>query len=67
MNAGAVTAVRGSVADVRFDQHLPAIHTVLHANDGQIVLEVLAQRDAHQVRAIALTPTQGLARGHAGA
>ena len=63
MNAGAVTAVRGSVVDVQFDQHLPAIHTVLHANDGRIVLEVLAQRDAHQVRAIALTPTQGLARG----
>lgn len=56
----------GSVVAVRFDQHLPAIHSVLHADDGHIVLEVLAQRDAQQVgaiAAIALTPTQGLARG----
>jgi len=27
------------------------------------VIEVLAQRDAHHVRGIALTPTSGLARG----
>ena len=32
---------------------------------GEIVIEVLAQRDAHHVRGIALTPTQGLARGMA--
>ena len=66
LNAGVVTAVRGSVVDVRFDDQLPPIHTVLHtgpAND--IVIEVLAQRDARHVRAIALTPTQGLARGMA--
>ncbi len=29
----------------------------------QVVIEVLAQRDAHHLRGIALTPTQGLARG----
>ena len=33
------------------------------ATEGRIVIEVLAQRDAHHVRGIALTPTQGLARG----
>ena len=32
---------------------------------GQIVIEVLAQLDARHVRGIALTPTQGLARGMA--
>jgi F-type H+-transporting ATPase subunit beta len=31
--------------------------------ERQIVIEVLAQRDAHHVRGIALSPTQGLARG----
>jgi F-type H+-transporting ATPase subunit beta len=37
---------------------------VLRAGDeGRIVIEVLAQRDARHVRGIALTPTQGLARG----
>ena len=33
--------------------------------EKQIVIEVLAQLDAHHVRGIALTPTQGLARGMA--
>lgn len=64
-SAGTVVAVRGSVVDVRFDGHLPPIHTVLHADEGRIIVEVLAQRDARHVRAIALTATQGLSRGMA--
>jgi F-type H+-transporting ATPase subunit beta len=60
---GTVDAVRGSVVDIRFGEHLPAIYSLLHANDGKIAIEVLAQLDAHRVRGIALTPTQGLARG----
>ena len=51
--------------DIRFDTHLPPIYSLLHAKDGKIVIEVLAQLDAHCVRGIALTPTQGLARGTA--
>ena len=63
-NLGIVVSVRGSVVDVRFDQHLPPICSLLRTGDeGRIVIEVLAQRDAHHVRGIALTPTQGLARG----
>ncbi len=63
-NMGVVTAIRGSVVDVRFDGHLPAIDTVLHAGDGdRIVIEVLTQRDERHVRGIALTTTEGLARG----
>jgi F-type H+/Na+-transporting ATPase subunit beta len=62
--AGVVVAVRGSVVDVRFDGALPAIHTLLRAGEGgRVAIEVLAQRDAQHVRGIALTPTQGLARG----
>jgi F-type H+-transporting ATPase subunit beta len=65
-NSGVITSVRGSVVDVRFDQHLPSVYSVLHAGvDGKIIIEVLAQRDAQHVRGIALTPTQGLARGMA--
>ncbi|MCR4376422.1 MAG: F0F1 ATP synthase subunit beta [Acidobacteria bacterium] len=65
-NRGAVVSVRGSVVDIRFDEHLPPIHSLLRAGEGgRIVLEVLAQRDARHVRGIALTPTQGLARGSA--
>ena len=65
-NLGVVASVRGSVVDIRFDEHLPPIYSVLRAGaKNQIVIEVLAQRDARHVRGIALTPTQGLARGMA--
>jgi F-type H+-transporting ATPase subunit beta len=64
-NLGAVVSVRGSVVDIRFDAHLPPIYSLLRAQDGKIAIEVLAQLDAHHVRGMALTPTQGLARGMA--
>ena len=63
-NLGAVAAVRGSVVDVRFDGPLPPIYSVLRTGpENRIVIEVLAQPDDDHVRGIALTPTQGLARG----
>src|SRR5271169_3196125 len=63
-NLGAVISVRGSVVDIRFDDYLPPIYSMLRAGkDGSVAIEVLAQLDAHLVRGIALTPTQGLARG----
>jgi F-type H+-transporting ATPase subunit beta len=63
-NHGAVVSVRGSVVDVRFAQSLPPIYSVLHAGaKSEVVMEVLSQLDANRVRCIALTPTQGLARG----
>ncbi len=65
-NNGTIVSVRGSVVEARFDQRLPPIHTLLHAGDADdIVIEVLAHPDARHVRGIALTPTQGLARGMA--
>ncbi|MBU1359320.1 MAG: F0F1 ATP synthase subunit beta [Gammaproteobacteria bacterium] len=61
---GRVAAVRGSVVDVRFDADLPPIRTLLRAGENdQMAFEVLSQLDARHVRGIALTPTQGLARG----
>jgi len=65
-HAGSVVAVRGSVVDVRFDDRLPPIRTLLRAGaGGGVAIEVLAQLDAQRVRGIALTSTQGLARGTA--
>lgn len=58
-----IVSVRGSVVDIRFSGSLPPIHSLLYAAEGLIAIEVLAQRDTHVVRGIALTPTQGLARG----
>ncbi|WP_454724054.1 MULTISPECIES: F0F1 ATP synthase subunit beta [Cupriavidus] len=61
-----IAAVRGSVVDVRFAAALPPIRTLLRAGaDGRIAIEVLSQLDARHVRCIALTSTQGLARGMA--
>lgn len=63
-NMGTVVSVRGSVVDVCFEQQLPPIHSLLRIGaEGEIVIEVQAQLDAQRVRGIALTPTQGLARG----
>ncbi|MDO9584587.1 MAG: F0F1 ATP synthase subunit beta [Desulfomicrobium sp.] len=63
-NAGLVAAVRGSVVDVRFAARLPAIRNILRAGkDGSMVIEVMSHLDEEHVRGIALTPTQGLARG----
>jgi F-type H+-transporting ATPase subunit beta len=64
LNQGTLISVRGSVVDVYFPTRLPSIYNVLKAGaDQQIIIEVLAQLDAHRIRGIALTPTQGLARG----
>jgi len=42
-NYGTVVSVRGSVVDIRFDEWLPAIYSVLRAGEeNQIVIEVLA-------------------------
>ena len=65
-NFGVVSSVRGSVVDIRFNGPVPPIYSVLRAGgEGRIIIEVLEQRDARHVRGIALTPTQGLARGMA--
>jgi F-type H+-transporting ATPase subunit beta len=64
-NLGQVTAVRGGVVDVRFEGRLPPINSLLRAKEGRIALEVEFQLDPRRVRAIALTTTEGLARGEA--
>lgn len=63
-NVGEIVSIRGSVVDVYFGQALPVINTLLRTGEGgQVIIEVLSQRGAQYVRCIALTPTQGLARG----
>ena len=65
-NQGVITSVHGSVVDVRFEDRLPPIYSLLFAGeDRRVAIEVLMQLDVHHVRGIALNPTQGLARGMA--
>ena len=62
-NQGKVLSVRSSVVDVHFPA-APAIRNVLKAGDkGQVIIEVFTQLDNNTIRGVALTPTQGLARG----
>ncbi|WJV64539.1 F0F1 ATP synthase subunit beta [Pectobacteriaceae bacterium C52] len=64
LNKGVIVSIRGSVVDIFFQSILPPIHSLLHAGkDGEIFIEIQSQLDAQRVRGIALTPTQGLARG----
>jgi F-type H+/Na+-transporting ATPase subunit beta len=63
-NKGSVVSIRGSIVIINFKEKLPALNHELHAGeDGEVILEVLSYLDEHHVRAIALNPTSGLARG----
>lgn len=63
---GTVTAVRGNVVDVRFEDGLPGLtHVIRAGRDNEMALEIMAHLDDHHVRAVALTFTQGLAEGDA--
>jgi len=63
-NQGVVISVRGSVVDARFPKKPPFVYSLLKAGeDGRIAIEVQTHLGAEVVRGVALTPTQGLARG----
>jgi F-type H+-transporting ATPase subunit beta len=63
-NQGQAISVRGSVVDVHFPKQLPEIYSQLVAGpENDIIIEVVTHLDADTARGIALTPTQGLARG----
>ncbi len=63
-SAGTVVSVRGSVIDARFTDALPGVNSLLRAgDDDEVALEVATLLDSQTVRAIALTPTQGIGRG----
>ena len=63
MNQGKVLSIRSSVVDVHFPV-VPQIRNVLTAGEnGEYIIEVFTQLDNNTIRGVALTPTQGLARG----
>ncbi len=60
---GSLEAVRSSVVDARFEDHIPSIFHLLRAGDeGSVIVEVISHLDARTIRGIALTPTGGSAR-----
>ena len=65
-STGHITQIIGPVVDVSFDAHLPEIYNALTLTkkDGTILtFEVEQQLSEHEVRCIALGPTEGLTRG----
>lgn len=63
MNQGKVLSIRSSVVDIQFPV-APQIRNVLTAGEnGEYIIEVFTQLDNNTIRGVALTPTQGLARG----
>lgn len=59
-NIGYVAAINGGVAEVVFEEKLPAVHNALKI--GDLTAEVQGYIDTKTVRALVMGPTQGLAR-----
>lgn len=62
---GTITQIIGPVVDVRFDEQLPALLDALEVQHGKerIVLEVQQHLGGNTVRSLAMSSTDGLARG----
>ncbi len=70
VNLGIVKEVEGSVVVVYFEKKLPAIYSKLTClinketnQEKEVVIEVEDHIDQHNIRGVAITSTQGLARG----
>jgi len=64
-NTGQVVTVRGSVVDIEFGDELPTIDDAVNVTgpNGDIVVEIHQHLSRTRVRGIAMTSTDGLARG----
>ena len=62
---GVVSAVIGAVVDVRFDGELPSVYTALEVDvrGKKLVLETQQHLGLREVRTVAMSSTDGLARG----
>ncbi|MDP1709553.1 MAG: F0F1 ATP synthase subunit beta, partial [Candidatus Komeilibacteria bacterium] len=67
MNKGTITQIIGVVVDVRFEDKLPNLYSALETklpNGQKLVLEVEQHLGANMVRTVAMSTTDGLARGN---
>ncbi|MBP9782583.1 MAG: F0F1 ATP synthase subunit beta [Candidatus Pacebacteria bacterium] len=66
MHKGTITQIIGPVVDVTFTGELPALKnalTIKHPNGDTLVLEVAQHLGFSDIRAVAMSTTDGLARG----
>lgn len=64
-HTGVITQIIGPVVDIRFEDALPAIYNALTVQNGDelLTLEVAQHIGMREVRAIAMSTTDGLSRG----
>lgn len=63
-NTGVISAIRGSIIDVIFQERLPELQNLLHVEGSKkVLIEVTGHLDERTVRGLALTSTRGLRRG----
>lgn len=62
---GIITRVQGPIIDVRFEDEVPTIYEALTIsfNNQELTLETEFELGEHEIRAIAMGPTEGLRRG----
>ncbi|PJE73596.1 MAG: F0F1 ATP synthase subunit beta [Candidatus Terrybacteria bacterium CG10_big_fil_rev_8_21_14_0_10_41_10] len=65
MQKGKITQIIGPVVDIRFEGELPKIYDALEveSENGKIVLETQQHLGLREVRAVAMSSTDGLMRG----
>jgi F-type H+-transporting ATPase subunit beta len=66
MNKGTITRIVGPVVDITFTNGVPALKnalTLMNPNGTQLVLEVAQHLGFNDVRAVAMSSTDGLTRG----
>ncbi len=63
-NVGKIISVKGSIVDAYFPRKLPALYNLLQVNsEKNVFVEVVTLLNKNTIRGIAMTPTEGLARG----
>jgi len=60
---GKIIKAQREVIEVYFPEKVPQIHNLLKSQEGDFVFEVVEREDEHRVKAISLTPLEGVKRG----
>lgn len=60
---GNITSIQGGVIEVVFSDYTPPNHSLLESSNQKALFEVVEQSAVGKVRAIALTPFEGVERG----
>jgi F-type H+-transporting ATPase subunit beta len=60
---GIITALKGGVAEIRFEKEMPSLHALLKSEKQGALFEVVEKKDFKTVRAIVLSSLEGVERG----